>query len=80
MRPFFSTSPELRGPETPLDRAGPSMRSGFSRREFLRAIPVSLLAVACSRRRYDPSRFHVADRSTVALLRSALRTTWISAT
>src|SRR3954469_5046831 len=66
MRPFFSTSPEPAGPETrPV--SSPSTRLGLSRREFLGAIPVSLLAVGCSRRRYDPSRFHVADRSTVGL-------------
>ena len=52
MRPFFSTSPEPAARRRA--RRAPSMGSGVSRREFLRAIPVSLLAVGCSRRRYDP--------------------------
>src|SRR5947208_2631651 len=41
--------------------------SGLSRRAFLAAVSGSLLAAACSRRRYDPSRFHVEDRSSIAL-------------
>ena len=44
MRPFFSTPPEPVGPET-RSVGRPSLGLGISRREFLRAIPVSLLAV-----------------------------------
>lgn len=41
----------------------------LSRREFLGGLSAALLASACSRRPpYDPSLFHVPDRSSVALL------------
>ena len=66
MRRYCSTPPEPAAPERrAVGRS--SLGLGISRREFLHAIPGSLLVVGCSRRRYDPSRFHVADRSTVGL-------------
>ncbi len=41
---------------------------GLSRRQFLGALSVPLVASACSRRPYDSSLFRVPDRSAVALL------------
>lgn len=56
------------GERTAAVRAGG--RTGLSsvtRREFLGAVSVALLASACSRPKFDATRFHLPDRSAVGL-------------
>jgi uncharacterized protein (DUF362 family) len=44
-----------------------SMGTGLSRRDFITALTVPLLGVACGRRPFDPRRFHVPQSSAVGL-------------
>lgn len=51
-----------------FDVNGPLMRGTLSRRQFLGAMSVPLLAASCARRPYDPGAFSKAGTSHVALL------------
>jgi uncharacterized protein (DUF362 family) len=44
-----------------------SIGTGLSRRDFITALTVPLLGVACGRRPFDPRRFHVPQSSAVGL-------------
>jgi uncharacterized protein (DUF362 family) len=52
----------------PLSRFDDAAAARVSRRTFLGALTIPLLAAGCSRRPYDPRRFSRPDRSVVKLL------------
>ena len=53
-------------PQSFFDDAAAGLR--ISRRQFVGALTIPLVAAGCSRRPYDPRRFSKPDRSPVALL------------
>src|SRR5690349_17954504 len=53
---------------SPMPPSSSKLASGLSRRAFLGAAAVPLLAAACRRPPYDARAFRIADRSAVTLL------------
>src|SRR4051794_32741983 len=51
-----------------MRRSSSDVPSGLTRRRFLGAAAVPLIAAACRRAPYDPRAFRTADRSAVSLL------------